>query len=83
MASDKPTQFPELNELLRELSERAAGILGGNFVGAYLQGSFAVGDADMQGDQQDPRDSHAATGRAAPAASGSSAAARRRWSGSC
>jgi hypothetical protein len=45
-----PTQFPELNELLRELSERAAGILGGNFVGAYLQGSFAVGDADLQSD---------------------------------
>jgi Domain of unknown function (DUF4111) len=46
----RPTQFPELNQLLRELSERAAGILGGNFVGAYLQGSFAVGDADLQSD---------------------------------
>jgi hypothetical protein len=46
----RPTQFPELNELLRELSDHAAGILGGNFVGAYLQGSFAVGDADLQSD---------------------------------
>jgi len=45
-----PTQFPELNDLLRELIERAAGILGDNFVGAYLQGSFAVGDADMHSD---------------------------------
>jgi hypothetical protein len=45
-----PTQFPELNDLLRELTERAAGILGDNFVGAYLQGSFAVGDADMHSD---------------------------------
>jgi hypothetical protein len=38
-----PTQFLELNE-------RAAGILGDRFVGAYLQGSFAVGDADIHGD---------------------------------
>ena len=50
MHHPRPTPFPELNELLRELSERAAGILGGNFVGAYLQGSFAVGDADLQSD---------------------------------
>jgi Aminoglycoside adenylyltransferase, C-terminal domain len=45
-----PTQFPELNELLRELTDRAADILGDNIVGAYLQGSFAVGDADMHSD---------------------------------
>jgi hypothetical protein len=45
-----PTQFLELNHLLRELTERAAGILGDNFVGAYLQGSFAVGDADIHSD---------------------------------
>lgn len=45
-----PTQFPELNNLLHELTERAAGILGDNFVGAYLQGSFALGDADMHSD---------------------------------
>jgi hypothetical protein len=45
-----PTQYAELNEVLRDLTERAAGILGDNFVGAYLQGSFAVGDADMHSD---------------------------------
>jgi hypothetical protein len=45
-----PTQFPELNALLSELTERAHGILADNFVGAYLQGSFAVGDADMHSD---------------------------------
>jgi predicted nucleotidyltransferase len=45
-----PTRFVELNELLRELTERAAELLGDNFVGAYLQGSFAVGDADMHSD---------------------------------
>ncbi len=45
-----PTQFPELNTLLDELTERTSGILGDNFVGAYLQGSFAVGDADLFSD---------------------------------
>ncbi len=45
-----PTEFPELNDVLRELTERAHAILGDNFVGAYLQGSFAVGDADMASD---------------------------------
>ena len=36
--------------MLAELAERAAAILGDNFAGAYLQGSFAVGDADLQSD---------------------------------
>ncbi|MFI1293237.1 aminoglycoside adenylyltransferase domain-containing protein [Streptomyces sp. NPDC020792] len=45
-----PTPFAELNEVLWELTERAARILGDNFVGAYLQGSFAVGDADIHSD---------------------------------
>ena len=45
-----PTPFSELNDLLGELTERAAGILGDDFVGAYLQGSFAVGDADLHSD---------------------------------
>ncbi len=49
-AGAAPTAFPELNAVLRELTTRARGILGANFVGAYLQGSFAVGDADMQSD---------------------------------
>lgn len=41
-----PTRFPELNDVLRELVDRARGVLGTDFVGAYLQGSFAVGGAD-------------------------------------
>jgi Domain of unknown function (DUF4111) len=45
-----PTPFLELNDLLHELTERAAEILGDRFVGAYLQGSFAVGDADIHSD---------------------------------
>jgi Domain of unknown function (DUF4111) len=49
-ADDHPTQFPELNAVLQELTERAVSILGRNFVGAYLQGSFAVGDADIHSD---------------------------------
>jgi hypothetical protein len=46
----RPTAFPELNDVLGDLTQRAAGILGDNFVGAYLQGSFALGDADMHSD---------------------------------
>jgi hypothetical protein len=45
-----PTQFPDLNAVLAELAERAAAILGTDFVGAYPQGSFAVGDADRHSD---------------------------------
>lgn len=45
-----PTQFPDLNAVLAELAERAAAILGTDFVGAYLQGSFAIGDADRHSD---------------------------------
>ena len=50
MDPPQPTKFPELNAIVAELAERAARILGANFVGAYLQGSFAVGDADLQSD---------------------------------
>jgi Domain of unknown function (DUF4111) len=49
-ADDGPTQFPELNLILQELTERARSILDDNFVGAYLQGSFAVGDPDIHSD---------------------------------
>ena len=45
-----PTQFPDLNFLLTGLTQRARSILGTNFVGAYLQGSFAVGGADRDSD---------------------------------
>ena len=36
--------------VLNELVEKASAILGDNFCGAYLQGSFAVGDADEHSD---------------------------------
>ena len=45
-----PTPFAELNELLDEMVRQIKAILGDNFVGAYLQGSFALGDADMYSD---------------------------------
>src|SRR5438094_1286383 len=45
-----PTAFPELNRVLADLVEGARAILGDNFCGAYLQGSFAVGDADEHSD---------------------------------
>ena len=45
-----PTVFPDLNELLAELVVRVKSILGDNFVGAYLTGSFALGAADLHSD---------------------------------
>jgi predicted nucleotidyltransferase len=45
-----PTRFPEPNDVLRELVEGIRGILGESFCGAYLQGSFALGDADEHSD---------------------------------
>lgn len=45
-----PTQYDELNVLLRELTASAQEILGDAFVGTYLQGSFALGDADLHSD---------------------------------
>jgi predicted nucleotidyltransferase len=36
--------------VLGELVSGARAVLGSNFAGAYLQGSFAVGDADEQSD---------------------------------
>jgi predicted nucleotidyltransferase len=44
------TAFPELDAVLRELVESAQTILGESFCGAYLQGSFALGDADEESD---------------------------------
>ncbi len=49
-AASPPTVFPELNELLAELVARVESILGDNFVGAYLTGSFALGGADLHSD---------------------------------
>jgi predicted nucleotidyltransferase len=41
---------PELNELLQGWVEAISEILDDNFVGAYLEGSFALGDADIHSD---------------------------------
>ena len=49
-AASTPTVFPELNELLAELVARVESILGENFVGAYLTGSFALGGGDLHSD---------------------------------
>lgn len=45
-----PTPYPELNDVLRELVTSVQAILGETFIGAYLQGSFAVGDFDEHSD---------------------------------
>ena len=45
-----PTDYPELNDVLQELVAEVRTILGDNFCGAYLQGSFGVGDADEHSD---------------------------------
>lgn len=50
MTKTHPTPYPELNVVLQMLVESAASILGDNFLGAYLQGSFAVGDYDRHSD---------------------------------
>ena len=44
------TQFPELDEVLRAFVAGVEEVLGENLVGIYLQGSFAVGDADEDSD---------------------------------
>jgi len=45
-AITQPTAYPELNGVLGELVDGARAVLGDNFQGAYLHGSFATGDAD-------------------------------------
>lgn len=47
---DDTPSFGDLNRLLTELAEGVQAALGDNFIGAYLQGSFAVGDADEHSD---------------------------------
>ncbi|MDD4052292.1 MAG: DUF4111 domain-containing protein [candidate division Zixibacteria bacterium] len=44
------TLYPELNAVLRELVSGVRRVLGDNFVAAFLQGSFAVGDFDEHSD---------------------------------
>jgi hypothetical protein len=46
----QPTPYADLNVVLRDLVTRVRNVLGDNFIGAYLQGSFAVGDFDIYSD---------------------------------
>ena len=50
MSETFPTPYPELNNVLQDLVESVQEILGDDCVGAYLQGSFAVGDFDIHSD---------------------------------
>jgi len=45
-----PTPYPNLNGLLNELVTKLEAALGSSMVGAYLQGSLAVGDFDQLSD---------------------------------
>ncbi len=45
-----PTPYPELNNVLRDLVNSVQEILNDSFIGAYLQGSFAIGDFDLHSD---------------------------------
>ena len=46
----EPTPFDDLNHILGDLVASIQTILGENFCGAYLVGSFAIGDADIHSD---------------------------------
>jgi hypothetical protein len=50
MHQTPPTPYADLNSVLRELVNNLRIVLNDNFVGAYLQGSFAVGDFDLSSD---------------------------------
>jgi len=45
-----PTPYQDLNQVLSELVKSVRTILNNNFIGAYLQGSFAIGDYDEHSD---------------------------------
>ena len=45
-----PTRYSDLNEVLAALVDGARAALGADLVGAYLGGSFALGDADEHSD---------------------------------
>jgi hypothetical protein len=45
-----PTPYADLNAVLRDFVTRVRDALRDNFVGAYLQGSFAIGDFDIYSD---------------------------------
>ena len=50
MAVNFPTPLADLNAVLTDLVSGTQSILGVNFCGAYLQGSFAIGDWDEYSD---------------------------------
>jgi predicted nucleotidyltransferase len=50
MSTAFPTSDSELNAVLREFVSSVQAVLKGNFVSAYLQGSFAIGDWDKDSD---------------------------------
>jgi predicted nucleotidyltransferase len=50
MNTSFPTSNPELNAVLHEFTKSVQEVLGENFVSAYLQGSFAIGDWDNDSD---------------------------------
>jgi hypothetical protein len=65
--AEHPTPDRELNAVLDELLTSVQAILGDTFIGAYLQGSFAIGDWDIHSDvdfvvaiTQDLSDTHLA-----------------------
>jgi hypothetical protein len=45
-----PTPYDELNDVLEELVSVARRVLADNFIGAYVQGSFAFGAGDLASD---------------------------------
>jgi predicted nucleotidyltransferase len=47
---EQPTPYAELNAVLHELVASIRQAVGDDFIGAYLQGSFAVGDFDEHSD---------------------------------
>ena len=50
MLNPHPTRYAELNGVLHDLVTGAQAALGESFVGAYLQGSFALGAGDLHSD---------------------------------
>ncbi len=50
MSPTQPTPYADLNAVLRELIARLQTVLRDDFIGAYLQGSFAIGDFDIYSD---------------------------------
>ena len=50
MEKISPTRYEELNDVLATFLTRVQEVLGESFCGAYLQGSFALGDADEHSD---------------------------------